>query len=200
MKTQIKNLIAASFTVLLLGGTVLSLSASPIKNIITKTTPIKPFKKITVTGNVQVTIIQIGKEGVSYADDSNGTAKVTQQGDLITISPADNGMAKVIVYVKDIYRITGDDNALVKTEGLLETTYLQVFLNGNAKADLNTTTSGLCTILADSSTLSLSGATASHSLAKSTQSVLKIGRFAALKTEINRTDYPGINQEMAAIK
>ncbi|MBC7417114.1 MAG: DUF2807 domain-containing protein [Pedobacter sp.] len=200
MKTQIKNLTAVFFPALLLSCIFLSASANPIKNVLVKTTLLKSFRKITVTGNVQVTVIQIGKEGIAYADDSYGTAKVTQQGDLLTISPADNSMAKVILYVKDIYRITGNDEALIRTEGLLKTTYLQVFLKGNAKADINTSTAGICTVLTDNAMLSLSGGTENHSFAKSENSTLKLKSFAALKTEINRIDYPLIDQEIAAVK
>ncbi|MGY3054406.1 hypothetical protein ACVWYG_002613 [Pedobacter sp. UYEF25] len=195
-----KNLIAALFTTILLGSTFLAANANQIEKSIKKDSLIKPFRKITVTGNVQITLIQIGKEGISYADDSFGQAKVMQQGDLITISPAGGGVAKLIVYVKDIFRITGDDNAIINTDGLLKTTYLQVFLNGNAHAEINTATLGICTILADNSKLSLSGTTKDHFMAKSVNSVLKMNSFAALKTEINRADYPFIDQEIAAVK
>lgn len=200
MKTLRKNLFSVCITAIILATTFSFASASKIKEPQQKTSSLKTFRKIAVNGNVQITVIQNGKEGIAYADDSFGEAKVTQYGDLITISPAGNDVAKIIVYVKDVYRITGNDDAIINTDGVLRTTFLQLFLKGNATAKITTTTSGLYTILADSSKLDLSGKTIDHTLNKSAKSILNMQRFAALKTEINKDNRISATQQLALIK
>ncbi|MET4081125.1 hypothetical protein ABIB40_001070 [Pedobacter sp. UYP30] len=183
MKTQIKTIIATSFAALTLTVSSLSANAS-VKHPTTETTQVKTFKKVSVSGNVEVTFIQSNKEGVSYADNNFGTAKVMQQGDELSITSANNGTARLVVYVKDIYRIQGNDNAVIKTDGKLAVNNLQVFLKGNAKANINTSTSSLYTILNDNSSLTLSGDTKNHTLASSKNSSLSMAHFAAQNTDL----------------
>lgn len=185
MKTQIKTIIATTFAALVLTAGSVSANANithPAKATTVTSKQLKTFKRVAVSGNVEVTFLQSNKEGIAYADNSNGDAKVMQNGDLLTISAADNGAAKLIVYVKNIYRIQGSDNAVIKTEGKLTSDYLQIFLKGNAKADVNTMSGGLYTILYDNSVLTLSGATENHTLSTDKNSNLSMSHFAAKNT------------------
>ena len=189
MKTQIKTIIATSFAALVLTAASFSANANvthpaKAKNNITSAKQVKTFKRVSIMGNVEATFVQSNKEGISYADNSEGDAKVIQDGDLITISSTEKGMAKVIVYVKDIYRIQGCENAVIKTNGKLDVNYLQVFLKGNAEAYINTMSSGLYTMLHDNATLTLSGATDAHTLARGKNSTLTMDHFSAKSTDL----------------
>ncbi|MGY3055640.1 hypothetical protein ACVWYG_003861 [Pedobacter sp. UYEF25] len=183
MKTQIKTIIATTFAALTL--TVGSLSANAaVKHPSAITSSVKTFKKVNVNGNLEVIFIQSNKEGISYADDNFGIAKVTQEGDQLNITSITNGVTKLVVYVKDIYRIQGSGNAVISTEGKLDVNNLQIFLKENAKANINTTTSSLYTVLNDNSSLILSGATENHILTRSKDSSLVLAHFDAKNTDL----------------
>lgn len=144
----------------------------------------KNFDKVVVSGNVQVTLIQNGTEGVSYADENTGNVKVVQDGSALKITSTNLNPAKITVYVKNIYRVQASDNATVTTEGKLNVKYLQVFLTGNAVAKINSKTESLYTVMEGYADLKLSGATQSHNLVMGSTPKLNLDKFAALKTEM----------------
>ncbi|MFD2287153.1 hypothetical protein GJU39_20980 [Pedobacter petrophilus] len=151
----------------------------------TKIAAPKSFNKVIISGNVEVTLIQSGNERISYADDNTGNVKVMQYGSELKISSADQGPAKIIVYVKDIYRVQASGDAVVKTEGKLDVKYLQLILKDHAVASINAKTESLYTIIEDHADLKLSGSTNSHSVVMSNTPKLNLDRFAALKTEMS---------------
>ncbi|MCX2475943.1 DUF2807 domain-containing protein [Pedobacter sp. MC2016-05] len=199
MKTSIKTLITSSFTAIVLSTTLFSTSISATEVAPVKVSRVGDFKRISVKGNVEITLIQRSKAGVTYADDNIGSAKVFQDGDNLKISSSDKGLTKVIVYVNDIFRIEASENAIVKTEGKLTTKFLQIFLNGNAHADINTSTEGLYTVIKDNADLKLSGSTDSHTLVMGKTQKLTIDKFAALKTNMSSVETVAIEKEIASI-
>lgn len=195
MKTLFKNVIKTAFVALILTIFCLPANAQLDNNKISKNTSLKTFRRISVSGNVEVTVVQSANEGITYAESSVGKVKVMQLGDLIMIKPAAKQIAKVILYVKDIYRIIGEDQAVINTEGELKTVYLQVFLKGKAIANLNSTSSCIYTILEDDSELDLDGSTAEQFFEKSKNSKLKMSSFACVnpiirqrKNSLNRAE------------
>ena len=164
MKTSIKTLIATSLTAIVLSSALFTTSVSATEKEPDAILKISAFKRISVKGNVEVTIIQRSNPGISYTDDNTGTAKVMQDGDNLKITSTSTEKAKLTVYVNDFYRIEASENAIVKTEGKLKTKYLQIFLKGNAHAEINTSSEGLYTVIADNADLKLSGSTDQHTL------------------------------------
>lgn len=199
MKTLIKTLIASSLTAIVLSTAVFTTSVSANEIAPVKVSTVNNFKRVSVKGNVEVTLIQRGTAGVSYADDNTGNAKIIQDGDILKISSADKGITKVIVYVNDLFRIEASENAMVKTEGKLTTQFLQIFLKGNAHADINTSTEGLYTVIKDNADLKLSGSTDNHTLVMGKTQKLTIDKFAALKTNISSVEIVAVEKEIAAI-
>lgn len=197
MKTSIKTLIASSLTAIVLSTSIFAANAWAFEKTMTKESPAKNFKRVSVKGNVEVTLVQRSYEGVSYADDNIGTAKIVQDGDALKINAADNTPVKLIVYVNDLFRIQATDNAVVKTEGKLTTKFLQIFLSGNARADIYTSTESLYTVIKDLADLKLSGSTDSHTLVMTKTPKLTIDRFAALKTNISAIDTFAVGTEVA---
>ena len=200
MKTSIKTLIATSLTAIVLSSAVFTTSVSATEKEPDAILKISAFKRISVKGNVEVTIIQRSNPGISYTDDNTGTAKVMQDGDNLKITSTSTEKAKLTVYVNDFYRIEASENAIVKTEGKLKTKYLQIFLKGNAHAEINTSSEGLYTVIADNADLKLSGSTDQHTLVMGKSQKLTIDRFAALKTNISSVETFAIEKEIAAIK
>jgi len=199
MKTSIKTLIATSLTAIVLSSAVFSTSVSATEKETVKTCVLGNFKRVSVKGNVEVTLIQRATAGVAYADDNFGTAKIMQDGDLLRISATDKSTAKLIIYVTDIYRIEAAENAIVRTQGKLNSKYLQIFLKGNAHADINTNTEGLYTVIKDNADLKLSGSTDNHTLVMGNSQKLTIDKFAALKTNISTIEIAAVEEEIASI-
>jgi hypothetical protein len=200
MKTSIKTLIATSLTAIILSSTLFTTSVSATEKEPVTISKLKAFKRVSVNGNVELTIVQNNSASISYTDDNTGTAKIIQDGDNLKITSTGTDKAKLIIYVTDIYRIEALENAIVKTEGKLKTKYLQIFLKGNAHAEINTSTEGLYTVIADNADLKLSGSTDNHTLVMGNSQKLTIDRFAALKTNISSVETIAVEKEIAAIR
>jgi hypothetical protein len=78
MKTSIKTLIATSLTAIILSSALFTTSVSAAEKEPDAILKISAFKRISVKGNVEVTVIQRSNPGISYSDDNTGTAKVMQ--------------------------------------------------------------------------------------------------------------------------
>ncbi|QPH39729.1 GIN domain-containing protein [Pedobacter endophyticus] len=200
MKTSIKTLIAISLTAMVMSTSVATASVSTSGVASVNSPKTNNFRRITVKGNVELTIIQGSTTSIAYADDNYGSAKVMQEGDNLKISSSGKDVTKMIVYVKELYRIQASENATVKTEGKLDTQFLQVFLKGSAKADINSNTEGLYTVIEDNAYLTLSGSTDDHTLVMGKTQKLTIDKFAALKTTISSIETAAIETKMAANK
>ena len=200
MKTTIKTLLSTSLIAFALSSSLLVTTVSAIEKKPDAIIKISAFKRISVKGNVEVTLIQRDQPGISYGDDNTGTAKVMQNGDNLKIISTSTEKTKLNVYVRDFYRIEASENAVVKTEGKLITKYLQIFLKGNAQAEINTYSEGLYTVISDHANLKLSGSTDNHTLVMGKSPKLTIDKFAALKTDISSIDSDAVEQELAAIK
>jgi len=200
MKTTIKTLLSTSLIAFALSSSLSVTNVSAIEKKPDAIIKISAFKRISVKGNVEVTLIQRDQPGISYGDDNTGTAKVMQNGDNLKIISTSTEKTKLNVYVSDFYRIEASENAVVKTEGKLITKYLQIFLKGNAQAEINTYSEGLYTVISDHADLKLSGSTDNHTLVMGKSPKLTIDKFAALKTDISSIDTDAVEQELAAIK
>ncbi|MFC3563035.1 GIN domain-containing protein [Pedobacter jamesrossensis] len=188
MKTSIKTLIASSLTAIVLTSSIFATSALAAEKKPKTVSAPTTFKRVSVKGNVEITIIQRQNDGINYTEDNTGKAKITQEGDLLRISSTDKEACKLIVYVNDIYRIEASDNVIVKTSGKLKTRFLQIFIKGSAHADISSTTEGLYTVIEGNAELKLSGATDNHTLVMGKTPKLTIDRFAALRTNISSTE------------
>lgn len=199
MKTSIKTLITSSLAAIILSTAVFSSAVSATEIAPVKISKTGNFKRISVTGNVEVTLIQRSTTGVNYAEDNAGTAKIMQDGDNLKISSPNKSLTKVVVYVNDIFRIEASENAVVKTEGKITSKYLQIFLKGNAHAEINTSTEGLYTVINDNADLKLSGSTDNHTLVMGNTQKLTIDKFAALRTNISSVETVAVEKEIASI-
>jgi len=187
MKTSIKALITMVSAVITLTATLPNNLRATEKNrtIIYK---VQNFRRIVIKGNVEVTLVQRPAIGISYTDDNTGNVKVTQQGEVLRITGLDKEKCKLVIYVNDIYRIEADQNAVVKTEAKLSTKFLQIILEGNAFADIDTSSEGLYTEILDNSTLKLKGNTNRHTLVMGKATNLTIDRFAAVQTDVSQVE------------
>lgn len=186
MKTQIKTLALAFATVLTLGintANAINLTKQPIK-VNNKNTYLPV--KIVVSGNVEVTLVQSNNDKPRFENVGTENVVVKQTSNGIFISPQSGQPdAKLIVYVKDIFRIDATDGAVIKTDKQFKTKYLQIFLKENAKADINAITDETYTVIKDKSTLALKGATQRHIMAVDKKCCMTMDQFVATVTEVN---------------
>lgn len=195
MKTSIKTLIMVSALITLTAIQPNNLrAAEKIKTAIDK---IANFRKLVITGNAEVMLVQRPTVGISYADDNIGNAKVTQQGEVLYINNPNKEKCKLVIFVNDIYRIEASENAVVKTEAKLSTKFLQIILKDNVFADINTSSEGLYTEILGSSTLKLKGNTNHHALVMGKAPNLTMDTFAAARTDVRRVETSG--KEIAAL-
>ncbi|MFD2581451.1 GIN domain-containing protein [Pedobacter vanadiisoli] len=188
MKTSIKTLTKSVLAAIVLSSAIFSTNVMADEKKPAKVSAPKNVSQVIVSGNVEVTLVQRAKEGISYNDDNLGKVKVTQDGYALKISSEDQEVAKVTVYVNNIYRVKASDHAVVKTQGKLALKYLQIFLNENAVAEINSDTESLYTVIENNADLKLSGATEKHTLVMGRTPKLNLDRFAALTTEMSNPD------------
>jgi hypothetical protein len=185
MKTSIKILTKSLLAAMVLTSSIFTTNVLADEKQPTKVSVPSNFSKVSVNGNVEVTLVQGPREGISYNDDNAGKVKAIQDGYTLKISSESKEVAKVTVYVKNIYRVQASENAVVKTTGKLDTKYLQVFLKENAMVEINSNTESIYTVIEGNSDLKLKGATQNHILVMGKTQKLNLDRFAALKTEMN---------------
>lgn len=183
MKFRIKNQIAMAFASILVLTAIAAVPAHATEEKPVKTSKVLPFRKISIKGNIEVTLIQRINSGITYNDNNEGDVKVIQQGESLKITGTSKAPAKLTIYVNDLYRIEADENVIVKTEGVLSTKYLQIVLKGNASADIYSTSDELYTSIQDQSALYLRGNTKTHFLFMDKHPKLTFDQFAALRTQ-----------------
>ncbi|RLJ79679.1 GIN domain-containing protein [Pedobacter alluvionis] len=185
MKTSIKTLTKSVLAAIVLSSAIFSTNVMADEKQPIKMSAPKNISQVIVNGNVEITLVQGQKESVSYNDDNTGKVKVIQDGHALKITSADGNTAKITVYVKNIYRVQASENAVVKTSGKLDSKYLQLFLKGDAVAEINSNTESLYTVIEGRADLKLSGATAEHILVMGSTPKLNLDRFAAIKTQMS---------------
>lgn len=185
MKIIIKTKIATVLTAILFLTAVFPTIIYATNAYTIKIVLLTSFRKISVKGNVEVTLVQRKDIGINYAEDNLGSVKAILEGQTLRISANGSEMSKIFIYVNDLYRIEAEDHAIMKTQGKLKIPNLQVFLRNEAEVEINSETSSLYTSISDHAKLSLSGSTNNHFLVTGKAPRIIFENFAAVKTSIN---------------
>ncbi len=144
-------------------------------------------KKVIISGNVEVTIVQDSETKKLYKKEGTAKVKVRETDDAIYVSTKKNGeKAKITLYVKNINRIDASDNAIVNTKNTINVQFLQIILKDNAKADIDAKTEGIYTKLMNESSLMLSGTTEKHSISTNELATLNTDNLNAASTNLER--------------
>lgn len=185
MKTSIKNLFAVALTSLVLTSS--AFAATDVKsNQVTVLNQVKNISKIEVKGNVEVILVQAPVESVKVYDSYYAkNALVQQQDGVLRISSFQKETLTVAVYVRNLSTIEAADNATVTTLGKVNFLSLNVILTGKAKADLNTNTVNLTTVVKDNAILNLGGYTTDFYATMGAQANLNMEKFKADCSSVN---------------
>ncbi|TKC12454.1 hypothetical protein FA048_02220 [Pedobacter polaris] len=179
MKTSIKNLFAATLTLVVLTSSAFA-STDVKQNNVTVLNQVKNTNKVVVNGNVEVILVQAPVESVKVYDSYySKNALVQQQEGVLRISSFQKETLTVVVYVRNLSTIEAGDNSSVKTSGKMNFLSLDVILNGNSKADINANTVNLTTSVKDSASLKLGGSTTDFYATLGTQAKINMDQFTA---------------------
>ena len=183
MKTLFHTLLKSSSVAIVLLASVFSLTASAATVAVERGDLNPEIKKVIVTGNTTVLLVQNTREYVTM--DALDLEKVTlkQIGNTLTISSSETNPVTVTVYVKDLYRIDASDKSTVRTSGNFNLQNLQVLLKDNAKARIKANTASLYTVIDGQANLELIGTSANHISKMAGIATIDTAKFAALKTE-----------------
>lgn len=141
------------------------------------------IKKIIIKGNAKVLLIQRDKEEVVIRDAYNpDKTSVTVKGISLLINSMEKEPLTVVVYAKSPFRIEASNNSSVRTIGKFNVPYLQVFVNDQARADVNTYTQSLYTRVNQLATLQMSGTSDEHFMVRSSNAKLKMDKLYCMKT------------------
>ncbi len=190
MKNSIKNLFAATLTLVVLSTSAFAATDVKDKNV-TVLNQVKNINKIVVNGNVEVILVQAPTESVKVYDSYySKNALVQQQNGELRISSFQKETLTVAVYVRDLSSIEAANNASIKTYGKVNFLSLSVTLKDNATADLNTNTLNLFTEVKDNANLKLSGETADYYAVLGKQAKINMDLFKADTTSVHNTVTP----------
>ncbi len=144
-------------------------------------------KKLIISGNVEVTLVQDRDSKKLYTNEGTAKARVYTSDDAIEVSTKKNSeTAKITLYVGDVYRINISGNAVVKTKNTLNAQHLQIIIQDDAKAEISSKTESIYTKLSNESSLKLNGSTDFHSVSTNELATLNTNNFKASKTEVEK--------------
>lgn len=188
MKQKFTSLFAIGIMALTLNTTnVFATDHTNVKTISIAEKRVEKAKKLNVSGNVHVTIVQDAESKRLFSLDNGGKAKVYEEDGVIYVSSKTNALpVAVTVYVNNIDRITGDGKAVVKTKNILKVQYLQIILSDNSTANINAETESLYTMLSNETAITLSGSTAAHFISANELAVIDTKNLTATKVEIEK--------------
>jgi hypothetical protein len=184
MKTLINSVLKSSLVAVILSASLFSLNASAATVNFDKSNPDNEIKKLVVSGNTNVLLVQSHSQAVKMDDQDMSKVSVKQIGHTLTISSNESQPVNVIVYVNDIYRIDASDKAVVNTAGKFNVTDLQIMLKDDAKARVKTNTKSIYTVVNDHANLKLIGTTENHISQTNKLAKVDVNKFAASNTQM----------------
>lgn len=184
MKTSVKTLFALFTGIILLSNTAALKAAEPTSHITTLSS-VKDIRKIVVSGNVNLLLVQDNKESIKVYDKYySKNALVQQQGGTLRISSYADRPLSIVVYVKELNAIEANNEAKVRTEGCFQLLNLDVRLKDNATADINAKAVNLFTSVKGASALKIAGTADQHAIEMCDLGSLTLDQFAAGETLI----------------
>ena len=185
MKTTIKNFITAGFMATLLLGTTVAAKAAITPKASTLLSSIKNINSISISGNVELILIQDHEESVKVYNDYYANNAVVQHKDgHLRISSFGKEKLTVVAHVKNLSAITAANQSTVKTFGKFDLLNFSIDLKDQAKADLAVNTVSLSTNISGEAKLNMSGKTDEHYAASAAE---KGCRFAEVTVKDDKT-------------
>lgn len=189
MKTSIKSILATGLIALAISSSSVYANTKPTSPVVSaKAVNVSSIKVLVVNGDVDVTLVQDAKSKMLYSNDGTSDVSVKKIGNTLHVNAKNFAHgAKITIYVDDIYRIKTSGNAVVHTPTLLNVKFLQLFLEGQSKVEMNSKTEGLYTSIKGSSELTLKGATDAFNIDMDKTARITLDKFNSKKTDMGPT-------------
>lgn len=186
MKTSIKSIVVTSVMALAISASSVYANVKPSTPIVAATAVnVSAIKILVIDGDVDVTLVQNPKAKALYTNEGTADVSVKKIGSTLYINAKDfNHGAKITVYVDDIYRIKTSGNAYVHVPEVLNLKFLQLYLDGESKVEMNSKTDGLYTSIKGFATLTVKGATESFNIDMDKTARITLDKFNSKKTDM----------------
>lgn len=190
MKTSVKNLLAITLTAIVLASSAtVSVAAgnnNNSNNNVTTLSSVKNIRKVAVSGNVKVLLIQDKNEGVEVYDNYYAKNAVVQQhGDMLNITSYAAQRLTVVVHVNNLSSIDASGSSSIATYGKFNLLNLQVSLRDSAVADINSNTVCLYSSVSNGARLRLSGTADVHNATLGSLARIDMTAFSAADSSIS---------------
>lgn len=183
MKTLAKTLFAAALTAVVFTSSAMATFAAEPVATETRTSSVKSFNRIWVSGNVKIILRQGDKQAVEGTDNFNPEkTSVLSNGRTLFINSTEAGEVTLNITVKNLERIEAYGESEVITSNNFDVKYLQLFLNQSATAKIKTTAASLYTVVKDDAVLKLNGSADHSTIIASNQKNLKLSNFASQRS------------------
>lgn len=179
---SLKTLTAITLTAIVLATTGFNSTAALKIKMLEKSAANAEVKKVIVTGNTKVLLVQSSTDYVTMEEDMMAKVNIKQEGNTLFVSSSEAEPVTVTVHVKNPFRIKLSDQAEVRTIGKFKLKYLQVLVSDNAQAKIKVTTEDLYTVVNDNANLELLGTTGNHTIRYAGIGQLKMDKLVALTT------------------
>lgn len=185
MKTSLKIMFAVTLGCVMLANTIRA-NATEIHSTCTVFSPVQEIRKLVVSGNAKVILIQAGKEHIDvYGQDLRNAGEVQQEGTTLKISSFRKTPLAVVVFVNNLNEISASGKVSVQTRGKFKLLNLRVKLRGQVMAEISAGVLNLYTRVAERADLKLSGAAESHTIVMNSLGNLNMDQFVAKETAIS---------------
>lgn len=208
MKTSVKNLLAITLTAIVLTSSASISTAAENNNRnnnsshnnnsnktgvndgnnnnVTSLNTVKDIRKVAVSGNVKVLLIQDKIESVEVYDNYYAkNAVVQQRGDVLNVTSYAAQRLTVVVHVNNLSSIDASGNSSVATYGKFNLLDLQVSLKDSATADINSNTVCLYSSVANGATLRLRGTADVYNATLGSLGRIDMAQFSAADSSIS---------------
>jgi len=125
MKKSLETVLSIILTVFLLSASFITPASAEIKKI-DLASGNQDIRRINVTGNVRVTIIQGNSFWVAMEAEDTGKVSFKQTGNELRVSSTEKKPVNVTVHIAELFRITASNTAEVRSLGKLNLKFLQL--------------------------------------------------------------------------
>ncbi len=185
MRTSLKIMFAVTLGCVILANAIRA-NATKIHSTCTVFSPVQEIRKLVVSGNAKVILIQAGKVHFEvYGQNLRNAGEVHQEGTTLKISSFRKTPLAVVVFVNNLNEISASGKVSVQTRGKFKLLNLRVKLQGQAVAEINAGVLNLYTRVAERADLKLSGAAESHTIVMNSLGNLNMDQFVAKETVLS---------------
>ncbi len=184
MKTSIKKLVLLFIVSVVMGVSTLAVAASPVTLL-----EMKNIKRIDVSGNVELILVQGNKESIKVYDEYYPkNALIQQENGVLRISSYDKKVLSVVVTAAQLQEVSASGTASITTFGKINYLSLDINLAGRSTANVTVDVINLGTKITDQAKLVLNGSSQDFYGVMASHASLNLDKFSSKSSRIKADD------------